>query len=238
TGKPRWLLQISASGVETEGALEAYLDGEQLSWNTSGTLDRAFSTWEGTDLKMGYHQLVFKQGLPPADDSPIRQLCSITMHEFAAEPAYHKDDPSYIGAFPVWDWVGGKTFRPMNDFCLMRNMSSSSFCPICIEGLWLNLLKRLSFIDGIRQDCSGSKPKVHLDVLPLAQFRPDAHRFNETYIVSWYRDGTQMAKYDNQFDIKLPSSATDHSWSVRVQFLSSEIRAESDFLESWQEFPL
>ena len=34
----------------------------------------------------------------------------------------------YIGAYPTWDIRGFKSLRPTNEFCLMRNMTSRSFC--------------------------------------------------------------------------------------------------------------
>jgi hypothetical protein len=38
----RWELKISASGVESPGAMEVYLDGKPLKWETNGILDRSF----------------------------------------------------------------------------------------------------------------------------------------------------------------------------------------------------
>ena len=129
-GMPRWLLQVSSSGVETPDSLEVYLDGLKLSWNTTGTLDRAFSVWRGNNMTAGSHKLVFRQGYPPRKPNfPIRQLCSVTMHEFGSEKDYHTNN--YIGAFPVWDYIGQKSYRPTNDFCLVTCNVNSCRCEIC-----------------------------------------------------------------------------------------------------------
>lgn len=39
---PRWMMRISASGVESTGSLEVWLDGELLDWKPRGDLDRSF----------------------------------------------------------------------------------------------------------------------------------------------------------------------------------------------------
>jgi hypothetical protein len=39
---PRWMMRISASGMESAGSLEVWLDGEMLAWAPRGDLDRAF----------------------------------------------------------------------------------------------------------------------------------------------------------------------------------------------------
>jgi hypothetical protein len=124
-----WRLQISASGVEAEGSLKIALDGKPLNWTTGGTLDRTFFTWEVNEpLTKGFHELTFVQGLPPSTGGPIRQLCSVGMHEYAGEPLFRKNN-EFIGAYPTWDINGRKTYRPTNEGCLMRNMLRTNFCP-------------------------------------------------------------------------------------------------------------
>ncbi len=38
----RWMLRMSASGAETDDAIEVYLDGKRLSWASTGDFDRQF----------------------------------------------------------------------------------------------------------------------------------------------------------------------------------------------------
>ncbi|KAI8902962.1 IgA peptidase M64-domain-containing protein [Globomyces pollinis-pini] len=216
----RWSLQISSSGVEQDGSLEVYLDGRQLEWKSSGILDRTFSHWDGeTGLAAGPHKLVFKQGFPPSGkDSPIRQLCSVSLHEFANQSLF-QSDPNFIGAFPTFDLYGRKTYRPTNDACLMRNMSRNRFCTVCQEGLWLNLLTRISFIDKLEQTCEGGLAKISLKPLPVAQFRKLSLSYvNETLHVRWYKQGVHQQDFDDNFDLELPKATVGEKWKVTVDF--------------------
>jgi hypothetical protein len=50
-----------------------------------------------------------------------------------------------VGNYPTFDINGKKTWRPTNEGCLMRHMQEKTFCSVCQEGLWTNLLSRLVF---------------------------------------------------------------------------------------------
>ena len=134
----RWDLKLTASGVETEGSFEVYLDETPLNWTTSGLLDRSTyevcvifapnivhndinndSTYQwhfnNGGLSSGQHTLEFRQGYPPkSKTSPIRQLCSVTLHEYEDEPHYHFDN-NYYGAFPSYDINNRKSYRPTHE---------------------------------------------------------------------------------------------------------------------------
>ncbi|KAI0238441.1 hypothetical protein L0F63_006245 [Massospora cicadina] len=146
---PRWYLQISTSGMATEGSFSLTLDGAELPWSPPGTLDRTFSTWFNAThaLSKGRHQLRFqaKEGLPV--EKVIHQLCNLELIEYAGEDKFKWDDPGHIGAYPTFSHLGEKSYRPTNEFCLMRNMSSRHFCSVCKEGLWLKFLDRISLLD-------------------------------------------------------------------------------------------
>lgn len=49
-------------------------------------------------------------------------VASVDLHEFGNEEEFHYDN-DYVSAYPTWDYRGGKTFRPTNAGCLMRNMT-------------------------------------------------------------------------------------------------------------------
>ncbi|KAI8925350.1 IgA peptidase M64-domain-containing protein [Entophlyctis helioformis] len=207
----RWLLKISSSGVEVDGSLQVFLDGKPLAWNTTGTLDRTFFEWKSDTegFTKGKHSLVFKQGFPPTagGKAPIRQLCSITLHEFGDESQF-KMDNTVVGMYPTWSLYGTKTYRPTNEGCLMRNMSSHSFCPVCKEGLWENLMTRISLIDDLVETCDTEKSELHLRLvpLPLAQFRaPGVAKVDgEKYHVVWRRDGRVLDEFKDAFEIVVP----------------------------------
>ena len=130
-GYARWFLRFTASGCDTPGSLKVFLDDVELQWTAQGTLDRSFYTYEdmAAGFQPGVHKLRFEQGTAPPDRNPIRQLCSLTMHEYGSEPSFHFDN-SYVGAYPTWSSTGRKTYRPTNEACLMRNMTSEHFCPV------------------------------------------------------------------------------------------------------------
>lgn len=48
-----------------------------------------------------------------------------------------------MGNYPTYDIGGKRTWRPTDEGCLMRHMQETTFCVVCQEGLWTNLLHRL-----------------------------------------------------------------------------------------------
>jgi len=75
--------------------------------NSQYQLDRTFYEYyyEG-GFAQGSHTLVFEAGFPPEVDQ-IRQLCSVTVHEFKNESLFVYHDREYVGAFPTWRQSGG-----------------------------------------------------------------------------------------------------------------------------------
>jgi hypothetical protein len=90
------------SGCESDNALRVRLDGKDLRWTSSGLLDRSFFTFDDFDqgFTAGSHTLEFELGTPPSPGNPIRQLCSLTLHEYAAEPEFHWSNAWYVTALP------------------------------------------------------------------------------------------------------------------------------------------
>ncbi|KAJ3413056.1 hypothetical protein HDV05_008577 [Chytridiales sp. JEL 0842] len=228
----RWGMVITSSGTESPGSLEVYLDGRRLEWTTSGILDRSFYNWEeDTALTPGLHVLEFRSGFPPANSSsPIRQLCSVTMHEYQAEPEYHFDN-SFISTYPTIDFAGTKTYRPTNAGCLMRNMTTPHFCSVCKEGMFLQLLQKVSVIDNVDTFCI-SERKVHtakVNVIPVAQFRPEGERIEgEKFEVTWYKDGVVQEGLKDMLEVDV--EGVEGMWEVEVKFVTPEIRYDPDNL--------
>ncbi|KAJ3037627.1 hypothetical protein HDV00_001431 [Rhizophlyctis rosea] len=207
----RWFMQISASGVEVDGALEVYLDGTPLGWNTTGNLDRGFHRWSReSGLSRGRHELVFKMGVPPSKGSPIRQLCSVTLHEYGGEDTFRWSN-DIVSAYPVWSLYGSS------------NLSSPNI-PVCKEGLWQNLLSKLSLIDSIT--CHSQTIKV--TPLPLAQFRKQPITMLEEMRIKWFRDGKEVEELEGKWKVKIDD---DHEfgregWEVEVEFVTREVRKD------------
>merc|ERR1740121_1478554 len=154
------MMPFTVSGIPEEGALIVKLDGQALAWTPNkppgaerpdgSTVDRQFYHFGSTSsgLSQGMHTLTFESGFAPSQGEPIRQLCSIKLHEFGNDVDFHNQD-GYIGAFPTWNSQGSKTYRPTNDQCLMRTMESKVFCPVCREGMWRQFLTRISLVDDV-----------------------------------------------------------------------------------------
>ncbi|KAG0051611.1 hypothetical protein BGZ83_003531 [Gryganskiella cystojenkinii] len=237
----RWSLKISHSGVDTDDSFEVYLDGKRLPWTSPGGYDRDFSEWAGEEgFTAGSHELEFRQGSKydneePDASRPIRQLCSVTMHEFQGEDQYRFDN-SVISAYPTYDIKGRKTWRSNHEFCLMRNMASTQFCSICKEGLWHRLLSKASLLDEIQVQCHHEDDDEHEDVkefeieaklIPLGQFREDqSKRANEeVYQTRWYRNGANLPELDDQVRVKVPVE-DEGIWEFKTEFLTSEVRKD------------
>ncbi|KAF9170735.1 hypothetical protein BGX21_001610 [Mortierella sp. AD011] len=236
----RWSLKISHSGVDTDDSFEVYLDGKRLNWTSPGGYDRDFSEWDGDEgFSAGAHEIEFRQGAKydnePVDPSrPIRQLCSVTMHEFMGEDQYRFDN-SVISAYPTYDIRGRKTWRSNHEHCLMRNMASTQFCSICKEGLWHRLLGKASLLDEINVDCqtdyinsnSISSFDVEAKLIPLGQFRenPSNRVGNEAYTIRWFRNGAHQAEFDDKVKIHVPASG-EGIWEFKTEYQTPEVRKD------------
>jgi len=238
----RWDLKISHSGVDTDDSFEVYLDGERLPWTSPGGFDRDFSEWAGENgFSAGSHEIEFRQGAKyddeePDPERPIRQLCSVTMHEFMGEDEYRFDN-SVISAYPTYDIKGRKTWRSNHEFCLMRNMASTQLCSICKEGLWHRLLSKASLLDEIKVDCQREDDDEEGDVtgfeiearlIPLGQFREDQSKRvsdEEVYKTQWFRNGAHLEELDDQIKVKVPLSE-EGIWEFKTEFKTPEVRKD------------
>jgi hypothetical protein len=67
----------------------------------------------------------------------------------------------------------------------MRDVLTPNFCKVCIEELWLRLLRRISIIEDAKSDCRS----FSINLLPLAQFRTNETLVGteESYEIVWSR---------------------------------------------------
>jgi hypothetical protein len=90
----------------------------------------------------------------------------------------------------------------------------------------------MSFIDGLDQKCD-KEARLALNVVPVGQFREIARaKFNETLKISWFRGTTLQPQWNDLVDLTLPISEKGQQWTVRTEFISSQIRRNSDLLKS------
>eukprot|EP00026_Physarum_polycephalum_P006276 Phypoly_transcript_06318.p1 GENE.Phypoly_transcript_06318~~Phypoly_transcript_06318.p1 ORF type:complete len:311 (+),score=22.42 Phypoly_transcript_06318:833-1765(+) len=223
-------LIFSASGCEVPNAISVTLDGVSLGWvpQDEGSLDRLFYPfiWD-KGFSAGTHTLVFTQVVKPAT-SQIRQLCNVNLHEYKASPTFHFEN-SYVGAYPTWSSSGRVTYRPTNELCLMRNMTSSVFCPICQEAIWIQFFKRMSLIDNVTLTTSGSNTQVNLGLVQLAELRPIPVK-GEAYSVNWFRNNVEDVTLRNITQWTRPTTIAAGNWRVSAKFITPEVRSDPNNL--------
>ncbi|KAF9585805.1 hypothetical protein BGW38_000657 [Lunasporangiospora selenospora] len=241
----RWSLKISHSGVDTDDSFEAYIDGKRLDWTSPGDYDRDFFEWTGDKgFTKGDHVLEFRQGAKydhkddPEDPArPIRQLCSVTLHEFMGEDQYRFDN-NVISLYPTFDLHMRKTWRSNHEYCLMRNMASTQLCSVCKEGLWLRMLSKISLLDELQIEChrgEGKKDKheltsygVEAKLIPLGQYREDQSKRlgkEERYEIQWFKSGEHFSEWDGQNKVSIPVSE-EGLWQVKIEYKTPEVRQD------------
>lgn len=120
----------------------------------------------------------------------------------------------------------------------MRLVTTPNLCKVCLEILWLNLLRNVAFIDGINEGCSqqldGSTTLIkslHLKLLPLGHLRKPETIPNEGYTILWEKDGKQLSQYTNQTDFDIEDDPVGE-YTATVKFSTEEVRIDSPKLES------
>eukprot|EP01065_Artemidia_motanka_P032375 TRINITY_DN39389_c0_g1_i1.p1 TRINITY_DN39389_c0_g1~~TRINITY_DN39389_c0_g1_i1.p1 ORF type:complete len:614 (+),score=242.13 TRINITY_DN39389_c0_g1_i1:68-1843(+) len=240
----KWFLRFTVSGCPEQGSLRVYLDGKELNWAPNHpdgaeqpdgtTLDRQFYTYGdmNSGFSAGSHTLEFESGFAPPAGRPIRQLCSLSLNEYGSEAEFKMEDKNYVGAYPTWDVFGRETLRPVNELCLMRNMSSPHFCPVCKEGMWRQFFARMSAIDDITAAKTGSNVEITLTPVALGQFRtakaPEG--VSDSLEVTWTLDGKEKPEMDGRFQFTLPAADAAGRWEATVKYSTTEVRADPDNL--------
>lgn len=204
-------IRFSASGVETDKDIEVTLDGEVIPITSPGSADRTFYDlkWKNGFSK-GSHELKFASGVNDGNNF----LSSLTIHE------YDKDfdfDEEHVGIFPNFTksgTIGG--YRATNETCLMRNMSSRHFCPVCQENNWLKFFSKVSVADELRVTRpSAGRVQVELVTPPLPHLK-----------VEWFKNGQSYGSLDGEKKWELDEKDAKGDWEVRVRFETPEVRKD------------
>jgi len=229
----RWYMIVSVSAAGEEDSLEFKLDGKILPWNTSG-FDREFYSWKGEEgFTAGRHTISVRSKTPSTNPKVPRMICSINIHEYGNEEEFHIDN-EYVSAYPTWSAYGTKTFRPSNERCLMRNMSSPSFCNVCKEGMWHQFFQRISLIDDLVAETNDDHPDTKtliVKTLKLGQLRnPELPVPGEKLEVFWYLNGEEVVALRDQFEVSVVTGSG--SWTVKVNFVTLEVRSDPNGLLS------
>jgi hypothetical protein len=225
----RWYLQFTASGCPEQDSFSVYLDGQPLRIIPPNNEDRTFYKFiSNVPFAAGEHQLLFRQNFPPGSGASKRQLCSLTLKEYMNEPLFNWNE--YYSAYRLWRQ--GNTlvgYRPTNEYCLMRNMSSPDFCNVCKENMWLQFFQTVSAIDSLTVTCDTNTATVILNVIQLAQFR-EVPIAGEEYDLTWYKNGAPDPSKNNLFQwIELRTVAAG-DWTARLKFITPQVRHDPNLL--------
>ncbi|KAI2619552.1 IgA peptidase M64-domain-containing protein [Hypomontagnella submonticulosa] len=219
------LVQISVSGMTATKDLLVAIDGKDVGWeiNPAVGVDRfIYNMKKDEAITAGEHE--FTVTLLNEELQGTAQLCSLEVIEYGEEFEF---EPEYHGLYPTFSASNKTTYRPTNDFCLMRDTYSANFCDACIEGLWESLLKPLSLIDNVTQVVqSDGSTNVTLDLLPLAQFRKVPNPHAESYTILWYGadENVVLEKWTNSTSALIGPDIAE--FGVEVTFWTEQVRVD------------
>ncbi|KAI9293183.1 hypothetical protein K502DRAFT_306742 [Neoconidiobolus thromboides FSU 785] len=230
----RWYYRIGISGAKEENSISIKIDDVIIPWKSADTIDRVFYDYfnGASGFSKGLHTLSITSNTKIPENGPLRMVTSVTLHEYGTEEEYKFDGENY-SLYPTWDDHNIKRYRPTNEYCVMRNVTSPRFCKVCKESLWLQYLKRLNIIDELIVSKKCGKVNVKLIPLQFAQFRKQPELFKgEKFIVKWFKDNVQVKEFDNLFELNLKNKDSKYSgnWAVKVQLITPEIKKDDNNL--------
>jgi len=176
-------------------------------------------------LSQGEHTLEF--ALTYVGREGDAQLCNVEVFEYGSEEEFNTS-AGYIGAFPTYsdeppyDTAGTPrtwnttSYRPTNEGCLMRQVTTPNFCPVCKEQLWMRLLSRVDLIDDVKVSCSARLTRtIKLDLVPLSGLE-----------IQWKKDGEYVPELEGLEEIELWDWDSLGTWDVSVVLKTPEIRRD------------
>jgi hypothetical protein len=105
-------------------------------------------------------------------------------------------------------YAGSKILVERNNLSTDKRGYLPQFCKPCSEGLWLQLLKRVDFIDHVEVIWDGSRENVTIQLTSagLGQFRPELsypHIMSQLES-SWTLNGALLSEFTSKTTIMLP----------------------------------
>ncbi|KAH7885183.1 IgA peptidase M64-domain-containing protein [Phlebopus sp. FC_14] len=226
----RHLVKFSLSGIACADDLVVHLDGVDLKWVPRK--DIGVDRWhydilleEG--LTEGEHMIEFI--LKNKETQGQAQLCSVEILEYGTHTEFNATEGNY-GLYPTYNLDNETSYRPTNDDCLMRSVTKPNFCNVCLEGLWLSLMKRVDLIETIRSTCTTVPLSnrhlrtIEVDVAKLAQFREEPIERKESYAITWSSNGRVLDRFANRTQIKVPDEPG--IYHVDVVYSIEEVRLD------------
>lgn len=225
----RHLIKFSLSGLPDRDDLVILFDRVDLCWTPRKDIgiDRwHYDVYEDTSLSAGVHEISFVLKNSALEGSA--QLCSVEVLEYGTEAEFNAT-PGHYGMFPTFSMDNDTSYRPTNDDCLMRSVTKPNFCKVCLEGLWLSLLKRIDLIDNFKIMCGRDRHRTfEVDLVPLAEFREHPISSEESYSIAWSKDGKVLPQFANMTHVDVGDEVG--TYHIDVQFSTEEVRVDKDGL--------
>jgi len=113
----------------------------------------------------------------------------------------------------------------------MRSVTVPNLCKVCLETLWINLLKDLAFVDSIKESCNQGRTStlkvLELDLLPLANLRKIPIAPKEAYTITWKKDDRLLSQFTNKTRAEIEDDKSLGNYTIHVRFSTDEVRLES-----------
>jgi hypothetical protein len=204
-------IRFSASGLDTSSDVEISLDGEMIPIMSPGTPDRTFFdlTWKN-GFTAGDHELRFSEAVNDGNN----YLSSLTIHEYDRDFDF---DEKHVGIYPLFTKSGSLGgYRATNETCLMRNMASRHFCPVCQENNWLKFFSKVGIIDEVKVTRPTAGRVLAEVVTPPVS----------PLTIQWLKNGQPVPSLDDKKQWESPEGEAIGQWEVRVQFATPEVRKD------------
>lgn len=242
-------VRFSLSGLPNASDLKVYLDGNDLHWKPR--LDIGLDRWHydilhDTGLKNTIHELRFE--LLGRDLEGVAQLCSAEIIEYGDEEEYvlhsllimpfiYESTSRFnttignYGIYPTFSIDNMTSYRPTNEQCLMRLVTSPDFCNVCLEGLWLSLLSRITLIDDVIVNLHESSPVLVIEIIPipLGQFRSEIPPNGEVYSIDWTKDDILLVQYSNMTRAVIQQNIYG-TWRINLNLHTPDVRRDTNRL--------
>lgn len=97
-----------------------------------------------------------------------------------------------------------------------------AFCPVCLEGLTLSLLGRVSLIESTQTKCPplgrrhiSSHASISINLLNMT---------DATYTVQWFQGDIELNAFENKTTLEVPVSSLQPEWITEDEMYTARVR--------------
>ncbi|MGE3974197.1 MAG: M64 family metallopeptidase [Bdellovibrionales bacterium] len=198
------MFDFSSLGFDTKNDVMMFVDNIVVEFDGNFNYDRNFYIVY-KELKAGTHTVKFTR--KAMDTNNILSKLAIY-----ALPTDYPVGTMDVAAFATYNESGSMVgYRPTDRVCLMKDMHSHRFCPVCIENMWSFFLKEVSLVDSIT---ISPEKMVMANLVPVGATRLK---------LEWF-DGRGQLRTDLTNQTKWSARSTDQgTWKLRASFITPEV---------------